>query len=161
MSNNQPSFEEMEIAEFSKHRSKNRNFIIMIGIIILFIISIPMAATFINSKFIEAKWEEKLFQIEQSVEKTIHIEEMVLKNLERLEMVDNRTKDFFAYTRVGNHFYLKLDKMTYKEGKEACHKMYGNMLEFDERNTNGYTIKLVDMISNFEIWNFLKTLLEL
>ena len=80
---------------------------------------------------------------------------MVLKNLERLEMVDNRTKDFFAYTRVGNRFYLKLDKMTYKEGKEACHKMYGNMLEFDER-TNGYVVKLVDMISNFEIWNFMK-----
>ena len=150
MSNNQLSLEDMEMAEFdmSKYRYKNRKLIIIICLIILFIICLPMATIFINSKFMEAKWEENL---DQSVEKIIRLEEMFLKNLEYLEIVANRTKDFFAYTRVGNHFYLKLNtEMSYKEGQEACHKMSGNMLEFGESTEEDYGEKLVDMISNLE-----------
>ena len=119
MSNNQQIFEEMEISEFdmSKCKSKNKRLLIIKGISILLIIAIIMSTIFINSKFIEAKLDDKIIQLEKEV----------------------------AYNRIENYLIRKLKtKMSYKEGQETCHKMYGNILEFDERTD--YKTKLQSII---------------
>ena len=62
-------FEPMEIVDLdkSKYLSKNRKIIIMvgliIGIVILLVIAIPLATIFVNSKFIETKWNETFIQL--------------------------------------------------------------------------------------------------
>ena len=127
MTNNQQNFEELEIVDMVKYRSKNRKFMITIGIILLIIITLLMSTIFINSKFMEAKMDKKYAELD-----------------EKLFQLEN------AYKRIGNQFFLKSgNKMSYKEGQETCHKMQGNILEFDERTD--YRKKLETIIRKLNL----------
>ena len=57
-----------------------------------------------------------------------------LFHLQNLELQIPLFTGFFSYERIGNSYILKLnEKLSYNDGQEACHKLHGNILEFDER----------------------------
>ena len=78
------SFEQMEISEFDKKKfiTNNRKLILIIGIVLSIIIGIPLVAICINSKFMEAKWNEIFEEFKQSN----------IQHSNNLDLVDNRTR---------------------------------------------------------------------
>ena len=118
-------FERMEIADLDplEYRSKNIKFITIvltiIVIVVAFIIAIPLVTFFINSKFIETKWNKTFIQLNekyiwidvklekwnksfiQLIEKNTRLEvklENLENNLQKLEIEVNRTKGMTSFS---------------------------------------------------------------
>ena len=88
------SFEQMEISEFdkkSKFISINRKLILIIGIVLLFIIGIPLVTIFIKSNSMEAKWNETFEEFKEKFTRFY---------LDEFNLVDNRTRGIYDLFRT-------------------------------------------------------------
>ena len=93
---------------------------------------------------------EKLQSLSNDFTKIVTDIEELKTNEEILEKEVHSKHSFVDFLRVGEYGYFQKleDKMSYKDGQAACHKIHGKIIESDERYGNA-TSKCFCLNSNF------------